>query len=1157
MAFSGPERGLAGLQRRRLQAELAETDGICSGSSKLAQARSQQAQYLLSAYRASAYRPALRASATAALTAARIPVPGSSNSQLLLQGLLLDGESEPDVVSEACEPEEQQEAVVVDAAANVQPQPAQQSAPVAQPPESQLNECRRHGELQASKVLPKLAGTAAEAKDVPTSGLRVRAPAPKPPQPAAAPPEPPPAAPSLPEESWKGLLLSLRRFHKAAEQVEVRSRSGSASGSAAAAAATPAPAGVAASKLRMALHQERNKPIEQELESAREELQEALEQLPVHRVAQALVASPASALSDAAAAGHSGLDGLGAPRASLFGNILGPSACAASRAHMLIAAHWRLAGHCMEQESALHHKSLEFNDEASVVRALEAFNRASQQRLRGRMAMAELTDALLQHSGLPALPVLELTAVADALAHLWVDAAPAMTCAPTQAAQVAGGDGDGAAGAAAGAGGLRPAAACPCAVSLELVARLVRLCADEVAAQRDKWALEEMARRRRARQADSGGGSDASLSTMPPQRRRLGQRSGAGLEPVDDDDDDAQQAFTIDGLAHMIVAMHLNTITKADTCVLSGSSSSKGSLAKRWMDEYCSALKRPWGEAETVGDLYRVCVHRVRDQLPSLLKATAAAGAGAGASAPSASGGGVQALQPWLPAALIAGAGCGLGVPAAAADGGGQGGSVRSASAGTTHRSTALRVAIARAMTDVAVNGRRLSLLVTCDMLPHLAALTAVVGTLRDRGLPHPDALLAPEAAAGGGGDGSRQRGSAVKGAHSVGRAALQGYGPLFLRFSKGTAAGSSTAAAQGPAGTAAAADTAIALQVLLVPGDAKAAREVCWTCAAVHGKVGTPSSEVAGKRNVIELPVGGLSAFDPKSSPSQADADGEEAVPAVAAAPKQHQQAQQQRGKGKGAQTPQVPAPALDSAHAKLLQQYRQQLKDCVQQFGCVRLVCPGFEALYAAALVLAQVGAELRAEHDPATGPCPVLDALPRPGSVPAALHGSTRRGSSSAIANGRRQLPTAAAGAAAGTRSGGDACLQPGWPLHHAVSAAVDAVTAHTLDCSVSMDPDADRQAAGRGRVPADWQCRRRHAVNKEVCRLLGLLNNQSHAWTAPVGNRSADGRPGAAAVPRKAQAAAAAARQLSPGELSWAEDYHLELLVLLRRDEGQQR
>ncbi|KAG2436851.1 hypothetical protein HXX76_006371 [Chlamydomonas incerta] len=991
-----------------------------------------------------------------------------------------------------------------------------------------------------------------------TSALKVRAPTPQ----SQHPPLPAPPVPILPEQSWKRLLLALRRFTKAAEtasQQEARSRSGSGgtTGSAAAAAAGSDSA-LSASKLRRLLDQNRNKPISDELEVAREELQHALDQLPVHRVAQALSAGPS------APAGTPGQAGASASRASLFGNMLGPCACAASRALMLVAAHCRLVQHYLDQQRSAELRALDsLQDQDRAVAAMEAANRAVELRVRECLMATVLVDALLQYGGLPALPLPELTALTDALGPLWLSDSPAMTCAPTQAAQVAGDESDGASGPGAGAGALRPAAACPGAVSLEFVARVVRLCADEVLVQRDKWAEEEVALRRRARPESQPGGSRAALPPMPPPGRRPGQHSSADV------DDESEPAVTIDGLSNTVLARHWHAVREADVAVRS--SSNKGTIAKKWMDAYCTALRVPVREIEGAPLVLRMCVLHVRDQLPSLLKPMAAAAAAGAGTTQATADGGALGFQPWLPSALVAGAGCSLGVSATSGDGCAVSGGASGAASATIHHTAALRASLARVMTEVAVNGRCLSLLVSCDMLSRLAALTTVVSALRGRGLPHPDSLLASEAASGGSSRSSSGRG------YSVGRAALQGYGPIFLRFSLATTAGSAAAAAPGSAQAAAgmaqaAAGMAQALQVSLVPGGMKAAQAVRRICggayrqagsgssmaAAARRASGSASSQVAahlGSTNVIELPVGGLSAFDPEPVPGQADVDEADGAPAAGTA-SQQQGAQKQpqarlKGTGKGPQTP----PARPGAHAQALQQYRQQLKDSVQRFGCARLVCPGFEALHAAALVVAQVEAQLREEHDPAKGPCPVLDVLPRPGPAPVAHSGrdgggaTGQRGSSASgsTANGRGQKAGGGAGGgaggAAGAGAGASSLVTPIWPrdppLDYAVEAAVEAVAARSLGCSASVAPE-------------DWQCRQRYAVIHEISRLMGLLTGQSSEWKAPMGNRLADG-PGAHGAARKAPAAtASAARPPSRGELSWAHDYNLELLVLLRTD-----
>lgn len=292
---SGPERGLAGLQRRRLQAELSEADGCSNSSSKLAKGRSQEAQYLLSAYRASVYRPALRASATAALTAARIPVPGSNCVDLLSQRPWPDNDSDGESASEPCELEE--EAVVEAVVSSPQPPP-----PAGlQAADSQERSLRERLQVTQQKVLAAAAAPAAAAQDVSTSGLRVRAPMPQTQHPSRPSPPLPPPAISLPEELWKRLLLALRRFHTATENAskqESRGRNGSvgATGSSAAAYANAPDSAFNKSKLRMGLLQERNKPIEQELEAAFEELQDAVGQLPTHHVAQSLNAAASAPL---------------------------------------------------------------------------------------------------------------------------------------------------------------------------------------------------------------------------------------------------------------------------------------------------------------------------------------------------------------------------------------------------------------------------------------------------------------------------------------------------------------------------------------------------------------------------------------------------------------------------------------------------------------------------------------------------------------------------------------------------------------------------------------------------------------------------------------------------------------------------------------------
>lgn len=214
----------------------------------------------------------------------------------------------------------------------------------------------------------------------------------------------------------------------------------------------------------------------------------------------------------------------------------------------------------------------------------------------------------------------------------------------------------------------------------------------------------------------------------------------------------------------------------------------------------------------------------------------------------------------------------------------------------------------------------------------------------------------------------------------------------------------------------------------------------------------------------------------------------------------------------------------------------------------------------------------AELQAEHDPATGPRPVLDTLPRPGGVPVARGGrgggeagqgscAGAGGGTGATANGQTRKPAAGAGASSSSSSSLPAVpgprLSAGCPLDYVIELAVASVRARTLNFSSSTESKEGPRAAVRGRVPEDWQWRWRQEVNYEISWLLGLLPDQSSLWTAPVGNRLA-GADAQGAVRTASAARAPAARRASRpgGPLSWTQDYPLELLVLMRRDERQE-
>lgn len=371
---------------------------------------------------------------------------------------------------------------------------------------------------------------------------------------------------------------------------------------------------------------------------------------------------------------------------------------------MLAAAHCQLLN--SDQVNAIRN-ALDLTDQHSCEEGMEAVNRAVEARVRADTAATVLADALLLHSGLPALPRQELTAVAGALGRMWTRYAPPMTCAPPQAAQIAGDEGDGASGAGVGAAALQPAAACPTAVSLEVVVQLVRLCADEVLAQRDVRAEIELAQRRRAQQDGRPGGSRAALPPMPPPRQRPGQHSS--IASNDEDADGLEQVITVESVAAWTMTLHWAAVDHADDNLRR--SGNKSTSARRWMAAYCECLKQPIPDINAEPELLRMCILRARDQLPGVLKAATTAIAAAAGAAAASSGtpnrtadGGALSFQPLLPAALAAGAGRSLGIAAAAWEGQGPS-SGGSAPAADLHGTAALRAALARVVTDVAVNG--------------------------------------------------------------------------------------------------------------------------------------------------------------------------------------------------------------------------------------------------------------------------------------------------------------------------------------------------------------------------------------------------------------------------------------------------------------------